>query len=216
MNVHILDNQNTILNLFLKEIRDKTYQQNKHLFRQNLKRCGQVMAYEISKTLDYKSFVVETPLADKQVMLPTDNLVLVCILRASLPFYHGFLEYFESAESAFIGAFRQEEEGAALDISMDYYAIPKIDGKTILLIDPMLATGKSMVKSIHELLKLGNPGRVIIASLIASEEGLRYVEENVDNGIDVFSASKDPILNDKFYIVPGLGDAGDLAFGVKE
>lgn len=216
MTIHILDSQNTILNTFLSEIRNKDYQQNMHLFRRNMRRCGQVIAYEISKSLDYDSSSIKTPLGTKDVNLPQDNILLVCILRASLPFYDGFLDYFETAESGFIGAYRQEKEGSELDIQMDYYAFPKIDRKTLIVIDPMLATGKSMVKSINELLKLGTPKKVIVSSLICSQDGMNYLDANIDVDVDFYTASKDDILNDKSYIVPGLGDAGDLAFGVKE
>ena len=216
MKINILDTKNTVLNVFLSEIRNKDYQQNKHLFRRNMQRCGQVMAYEISKTLAYKEEVIETSLGAKEINLPQNNILLICILRASLPFYDGFLDYFETAESGFIGAYRKEKEGSELDIQMDYYAFPKIDGKTLIVIDPMLASGKSMVKSINELLKLGTPEKIIVASLICSEDGLGYLEKNTSGNVSFFTASKDLILNDMSYIVPGLGDAGDLAFGVKE
>jgi uracil phosphoribosyltransferase len=216
MNVTILDSDNTILNVFVSEIRDKKYQQNKHLFRRNLRRCGQILAYEVSKTLNYHSQEIITPLGTKEMMMPENKVVLVCILRASLPLYEGFQDYFETAESAFIGAFRKEDSENELTIQMDYYAFPKIQDKTVIMIDPMLASGKSMVKSINELLKLGTPKKVIVASLICSETGLDYLKSNVDADVSFFTASKDHILNDKSYIVPGLGDAGDLAFGVKE
>jgi len=216
MNINILDTQNTVLNTFLSEIRDKDYQNNMHLFRRNMRRCGNVLAYEISKSLEYKEADIATPLGSKVIELPQNNIVLICILRASLPFYDGFLDYFETAESGFIGAYRQEKEGQDLDIQMDYYAFPKIEGKTLIVIDPMLASGKSMVKSINELLKLGTPKKVIVASLICSESGMEYLEANCHTEVDFYTASKDKELNDKSYIVPGLGDAGDLAFGVKE
>jgi len=181
-----------------------------------MRRCGNVLAYEISKTLDYSKEEIETPLGIKEINLPENNILLICILRASLPFYDGFLDFFETAESGFIGAYRKEKEGSELDIQMDYYAFPKIDGKTLILIDPMLASGKSMVKAIKELLKLGTPERVIVSSLICSQDGLDYLEANTAVDVDFYTASKDDVLNDKSYIVPGLGDAGDLAFGVKE
>ena len=216
MDVTILDKENTVLNVFLGEIRNKDYQQNKHLFRRNMRRCGQVLAYEISKTLSYRIREIVTPLGNKEVSLPENNILLICILRASLPFYEGFLDYFETAESGFIGAYRKENAGRELEIQMDYYAFPKIEGKTLIVIDPMLATGKSMVKSINELLKLGTPSKLIVASLICSQDGMDYLEKNTDMDLSFFTASKDPVLNDKSYIVPGLGDACDLAFGVKE
>ena len=216
MDVNILDSQNTILNVFLSEIRNKEYQQNKHLFRRNMKRCGQVMAYEISKTLAYEEETIETPLGAKNIGLPQNNILLVGILRASLPFYDGFLDYFETAESGFIGANRKEGKGHELDIQMDYHAFPKIEGKTLIVIDPMLASGKSMVKSINELLKPGTPEKIIVASLICSQQGLDYLGENTPGDVSFFTASRDLILNDRSYIIPGLGDAGDLAFGVKE
>ncbi len=216
MDVNILDEENSILNVFLSEIRNKDYQQNMHLFRRNMRRCGNILANEISKSLDYRTESIQTPLGTKKMDLPQNNIVLICILRASLPFYEGFLDYFETAESGFIGAYRKEKEGNELEIQMDYYAFPKIESKTLIVIDPMLASGKSMVKSINELLKLGTPERVIVSSLICSQQGLDFLESNANTKVSFYTASKDPDLNSKSYIIPGLGDAGDLAFGVKE
>jgi uracil phosphoribosyltransferase len=216
MTTIILDSENTILNVFLREIRDKTIQQDKQRFRDNMRKCGQILAFEISKTLTYHAEEITTPLSTKIHLLPENNIVLVCILRASLPFFDGFLDYFTSAESGFIGAFRKENTGSELEIQLDYQAFPKIDGKTVIIIDPMLATGKSMLKSINTILHLGKPKKMIVSSLICSEPGLTYLQANTNQNISFFSASKDPVLNDQFYIVPVLGDAGDLAFGVKE
>jgi len=217
MKVTVLDHQSTIINEFLRQIRDKNYQQNRQLFRQNLEKCGSILAYEISKELDYSSQAVPTSLGTKDIMLPKDELVLSCILRAALPFFQGHLNTFEFANSFFIGAYRQSESSDGVAINLDYIAGASTEGKTVIMIDPMLATGNSMVKSIRTILRNGKPKKIFVSALIATPHGIEQIqkEDFGDLEIQIFTCSVDEVLNEKFYIVPGLGDAGDLCFGEK-
>lgn len=211
----ILNAQNSIANQFLAEMRDITVQNDSMRFRKNMERLGEILAYEISKTLDYKPVKVQTPLAEASTELLTEQPVLVAILRASLPFYQGFLNLFDKSENAFIGAYRGKHRAdETFDIQMDYLACPSLEGKTVMLVDPMLATGKSLVKSYQALLQYGKPSKLIIAAAIAAPEGLAYIQEQIPEA-SLFIGAKDERLNEKFYIVPGLGDAGDLAYGGK-
>ena len=211
----ILNAQNSIANQFLAEMRDITVQNDSMRFRKNMERLGEILAYEISKTLDYQPAKVQTPLAEASTELLTEQPVLVAILRASLPFYQGFLNLFDKSENAFIGAYRGKHRAdETFDIQMDYLACPSLEGKTVMLVDPMLATGKSLVKSYQALLQYGKPSKLIIAAAIAAPEGLAYIQEQIPEA-SLFIGAKDERLNEKFYIVPGLGDAGDLAYGGK-
>lgn len=211
----ILNAQNSIANQFLAEMRDITVQNDSMRFRKNMERLGEILAYEISKTLDYKPAKVQTPLVEASTELLTEQPVLVAILRASLPFYQGFLNLFDKSENAFIGAYRGKHRAdETFDIQMDYLACPSLEGKTVMLVDPMLATGKSLVKSYQALLQYGKPSKLIIAAAIAAPEGLAYIQEQIPEA-SLFIGAKDERLNEKFYIVPGLGDAGDLAYGGK-
>ncbi|NBA77126.1 uracil phosphoribosyltransferase [Emticicia sp. ODNR4P] len=211
----ILNAQNSIANQFLAEMRDITVQNDSMRFRKNMERLGEILAYEISKTLDYQPATVQTPLAEASTALLTEQPVLVAILRASLPFYQGFLNLFDQSENAFIGAYRGKHRAdETFDIQMDYLACPSLEGKTVMLIDPMLATGKSLVKSYQALLQYGKPSKLIIAAAIAAPEGLAYIQEQIPEA-SLFVGAKDERLNEKFYIIPGLGDAGDLAYGGK-
>ncbi len=211
----ILNAQNSIANQFLAEMRDITVQNDSMRFRKNMERLGEILAYEISKTLDYQPAKVQTPLAEASTELLTEQPVLVAILRASLPFYQGFLNLFDKSENAFIGAYRGKHRAdETFDIQMDYLACPSLEGKTVMLVDPMLATGKSLVKSYQALLQYGKPAKLIIAAAIAAPEGLAYIQEHIPEA-SLFIGAKDERLNEKFYIVPGLGDAGDLAYGGK-
>lgn len=211
----ILNAQNSIANQFLAEMRDITVQNDSMRFRKNMERLGEILAYEISKTLDYQPAKVQTPLAEASTELLIEQPVLVAILRASLPFYQGFLNLFDKSENAFIGAYRGKHRAdETFDIQMDYLACPSLEGKTVMLVDPMLATGKSLVKSYQALLQYGKPSKLIIAAAIAAPEGLAYIQEQIPEA-SLFIGAKDERLNEKFYIVPGLGDAGDLAYGGK-
>lgn len=211
----ILTSNNSIANHFIAELRDVKIQQDSMRFRKNLERLGEVLAYEISKTLSYQSTEIQTPLAIATSNLLSNQPVLVTILRAGLPFHQGFVNVFDKAENAFIGAYRGKHSAdESFEVEMDYLASPDLTDKTIILIDPMLATGKSLLKSYQALLKHGKPQKVIISSAIAAPEGINFLKENIPEA-ELFIATLDECLNEKYYIVPGLGDAGDLAYGLK-
>jgi uracil phosphoribosyltransferase len=217
MKTTVLDQQASIANELLRQIRDKDYQQNRALFRKNMEKCGTLLAYELSKELEYLSKEVPTVLGSKSIMLPKEEVVLTCILRASLPFYQGFLDLFESADSIFIGAYRASESAEGVEINLDYVAASSVQDKVLIMIDPMLATGNSMVSAIQTTLKYGRPKKIFICSLIATPDGIEQIDRADFDGVEteVFSCSIDEILNEDFYIVPGLGDAGDLSYGAK-
>ena len=205
----------SVVNHFLAELRDVRIQTDRLRFRRNMERLGEVMAYEISKTMDFRPADVPTPLGIARTKLVAQPPVLATILRAGLPLYQGFLNVFDHAESAFIGAYRGPHQAdESFEIQMEYVAAPDLNGKTLILIDPMLATGKSLVKSYHALLERGQPARTHIAAAIASRQGVDYLQAALP-GCQVWIGDLDEELNHKFYIVPGLGDAGDLAFGNK-
>ena len=210
-----LNQQNSIANDFLAEIRDTQVQQERLRFRTNLKRLGGLLAYEISKTLPFEEREVITPLAATRVSTIKSQPVLIPIMRAALPFYEGFLELFDKADAGFIGAWRTHDSNDQVDAELNYQAAPNLDGKTVIVIDPMLATGKSLVKTVASLLTHGKPAQLHLASVIAAPEGLEYVQKNIQQPHEVWTCAVDERLNEKAYIVPGLGDAGDLAFGDK-
>ena len=212
----VLNKSNSIANHFLAQIRDINVQGDRMRFRTNLIRLGEIMAYEISKSFAYRSEVITTPLANSNVFIMETPPVLVTILRAGIPFYEGFLNYFDQSNSGFIGAYRTNEgEENDIEIAMEYLAIPEINDQFVILIDPMLATGKSAAGTIRLLEKKGRPRHICICSVIAAPEGLKYLERNVSTDYSIWTVSVDEHLNNKAYIVPGLGDAGDLAFGPK-
>lgn len=211
----VLTATNSIANHFIAEMRDIHIQNDSMRFRKNMERLGEILAYEISKTLSYQPAAVQTPLAVAQTALISQQPVLVAILRASLPFHQGFLNVFDKAENAFIGAYRGKHRAdETFDVQMDYLASPDLSNKTIILIDPMLATGKSLVKSYEALLTYGKPARTIIAAAITAPEGVAFIQEEIPEA-ELFLGTIDEKLNHKFYIVPGLGDAGDLSYGGK-
>jgi uracil phosphoribosyltransferase len=211
----ILTQTNSIANHFIAEMRDVTIQHDSMRFRKNMERLGTILAYEVSKSLAYETTPIQSPLAVSNTYLLSNQPVLVAILRASLPFHQGFLTVFDRAENAFIGAYRGKHRAdETFDVQMDYLASPDLSNKTILLIDPMLATGKSLLKSYEALLAYGKPARIIIAAAIAAPEGVAYLQNAIPEA-DFYIGSIDEKLNEKFYIVPGLGDAGDLAYGGK-
>lgn len=203
----------SIANWFLTELRDIEIQKDSLRFRKNLERLGEILAYEISKTLQFSEKTIQTPLSPILVRIPEEKPVIFAVLRASLPFYQGFLNFFDHAESGFIGAFR--EEGEDVKIKLGYHASPSLGGKTVILADPMLATGKSFLKSIETLLQHGTPKIIHIAAVIAAPEGVQFIKENLKIPHSFWIGAIDEKLNSKSYIVPGLGDAGDLAFGPK-
>jgi uracil phosphoribosyltransferase len=210
----ILNQQATLANQFLVDLRDKTIQQNREQFRFNMARLGSLMAYEISKRLDYIEKTVNTPLGTSSVKVLKEQPVLITVLRAGLPYFDGFKDFFNQSDCGFIGAYRKEGE-KEITINLDYIAAPDLKGRTVILIDPMLATGKSFVKTVSALIKNGRPAHLHIAALVAAPEGVEYVRQNLTLPSSIWTWALDEKLNTHAYIVPGLGDAGDLCFGEK-
>lgn len=218
MKVINLSEQNSILNQYLAEIRDEKYQQNRMVFRKNIQRIGEFMAMEISKTLRYAPEEVTTPLGTAVVNIPQDKLVVATILRAGLPFHQGFLNIFDHAENAFVSAFRvyTNREHTEVGIHTQYMASPSIEGKTLIITDPMLATGGSMAAGYEALLKNGTPQAIHIACVIATPEGIDMVKKALpEENATIWVAAIDPGMNAHKYIVPGFGDCGDLCYGEK-
>ncbi|RDY58442.1 uracil phosphoribosyltransferase [Flagellimonas nanhaiensis] len=216
MKIHRFDHSNSLLNTFTAEIRDSKIQKDSMRFRRNIERIGEVLAYELSKTLDYGPNTVETPLGSKKMSLIKDDLVLCSILRAGLPLHQGLLSYFDRAENAFISAFRHHPNNEDdFEVVVKYFAAPSLDGKTLILTDPMLATGKTLENVLNVLRGHGTPAKIHIVSVIGSEAGIDYVQKVFPTETELWIAAVDEELNDRGYILPGLGDAGDLAFGVK-
>lgn len=211
--------QCSLVSMYIKELRDVNVQNDRIRFRTNLKRLGEIMSYEISKTLNYDMVETTTPLGVAKCDEISDKVVLATVLRAGLPFHEGFLSYFDHAENAFVSAYRRyrETNPNAFDIVTGYIASPSLEGKTLLLVDPMLATGSSMEVAYQALLAKGKPAKVHIASVIASKQAVEFIKEKFA-GVDatLWVGVIDDVLNDHAYIVPGLGDAGDLAYGEKE
>ena len=217
MTIHNLSEQSSIINQFVAELRDISIQQDSMRFRKNLERIGEIIAYEISKTLAYKTHNVQTPLGVSEVPLCSDQVVLSTILRAGLPFYSGFLNVFDKAENAFVSAFRKyKRDYSNFQIIVEYMSSPSLENKVLILTDPMLATGSSMELAFHGLLQRGMPKYIHLASAIASKQGIEYVSQIFPKEkTTVWTAAIDPELNEHSYIVPGIGDAGDLSFGQK-
>ena len=218
MKIVDLSEQNTILNRFISEIRDVKIQQDRLRFRRNIERVGEIMAYEISKTLKYKKLQTKTPLGINETNVPADPIVVGTILRAGLIFHQGFIGYFDGAESAFVSSFRQYKENhKSFHIHIEYIASPSLDKKVLILADPMLATGGSMELAYKALQTKGEPSHIHIATVIASKQAIEYCAEHFPKDkTTLWAAAVDPELDDHSYIVPGLGDAGDLAYGPKD
>ncbi len=212
----VLADQNSIANHFIAEIRDKKIQLDRMRFRRNIERLGEVLAYELSKSLHYNSQEVTSPLGVTSIDHIAEYPVLIPIMRAGIPLYNGVVSYFDQAESGFIGAYRHHPNADDdFEINMDYLATPSLLDRHVILIDPMLATGRSIIKTMEALCRQGIPKHVDIISVIASKPGVAYIKENMDVPFELWVGALDNDLNDKSYIVPGLGDAGDLAFGPK-
>ncbi|WP_057938443.1 uracil phosphoribosyltransferase [Algoriphagus resistens] len=211
----VLSDTPSIANRFLREMRDIRIQGDRMRFRRNLERMGEIMAYEISKSFDYVSEEIETPLTSTSTLTLNEQPIIISVMRASLPFYNGFLNYFDQAGSGFIGAFRDESQPGEITVQLGYHASPTVEERIIILADPMLATGKSLVESIQTILSHGTPKHIHIAAVIAAPEGIKYLKENVTCPYSLWLGAIDEKLNHQSYIVPGLGDAGDLAFGPK-
>ncbi|MCL4147336.1 UNVERIFIED_CONTAM: hypothetical protein GTU68_023486 [Idotea baltica] len=185
-------------------------------FRRNIERIGEILGYEMSKTLNYSTSKIKTPLADCNIDLFDDNIVLCSILRAGVPLHNGLLNYFDTAENAFISAYRHHKHNPeSFEIIVEYLACPNLEGKTLILADPMLATGQSMVATFEALKPFGTPKNVHLVSVIGAQEGVNFIKNHLDKNTHLWIAAIDETLNSKGYIVPGLGDAGDLAFGEK-
>jgi len=213
--LHILTQRNSIANHFLAELRNKELQQDRMRFRRNLERLGELFAYEISKTLTYIPTEIETPLGISETALLTEQPVLATILRAGIPMHQGMLNIFDQADCAFIGAYRKTKKSGTFEIRKEYVSTINLDGRILILIDPMLATGRTVVLTCRELLDDFSIKSLIIVSAIASEEGVAHVQAFLPQA-QIWAGAVDSELTSKAYIVPGLGDAGDLAYGAKD
>lgn len=215
MTVHNLESNNSVLNNFIAEIRNLSIQKDSMRFRRNIERIGEILSYELSKVLNFSFKNVVTPLGVKKIAVCQSDLVLCSILRAGLPLHQGLLNYFDNIENAFISAYRQHTTGDDFEIIVEYLASPSLDQKVLILADPMLATGSSLVAVYKTLKKLGNIKQIHIVSVIAAKEGITYIKDFFPENTHLWVATVDDKLNKRGYIVPGLGDAGDLAFGTK-
>lgn len=217
MRIVNLGDTNSILNKFVAELRDVDIQKDSLRFRRNVERIGEIMAYEISKEFHYSTKDIQSPLGIAPMNTPDDQIVISTILRAGLPFHQGFLRYLDNAENAFVSAYRKYKDRLNFDIHIEYIASPRLTGKTLIISDPMLATGSSMELAYEALLTKGVPGHVHVASIISGKQALEYLQKKMpDDKTTIWIAALDNDLDDHSYIVPGLGDAGDLAFGEKE
>jgi len=217
MEIINLGKQNSIFNHFIREIRDLNIQKDSMRFRRNIERIGEIFAYEISKKMEYENKDITTPLGISTESLMTEKPVLSTILRAGLPLHQGLLNYFDRSDNCFISAFRKHKKGGDFEIKIEYMSSPSLEGKIVILCDPMLASGNSMVLAMKALLSKGKPKHIHIAAIIASTEGVQYLKENTPfRNCTLWLGAQDAEMTSQSYIVPGLGDAGDLAFGEKE
>lgn len=216
MHIHHLLQQNSIANRFISQLRDVEIQKDRMRFRRNIERLGEILGYELSKTLDYKKNIVQTPLGNAAVEVADEEVVLCSILRAGLPLHNGLLNYFDDAENSFISAYRHHPENDEnFEILVEYLASPSLNNKTLILADPMLATGRSFVNVMRALESMGTPAKIHLVSVIGSREGIEYISKEFPENSHLWIATIDDTLDERGYIVPGLGDAGDLCFGSK-
>lgn len=215
MQIHHVLEQNSIANKFVAELRDINIQKDRMRFRRNIERLGEILAYELSKSLSYHKKSVSTPLGKAISFLPTEEIVICSVLRAGLPLHNGILSYFDTADNTFISAYRKQTSEKEFDIKVEYLASPSLEGKVLILADPMLATGGSLVNVYRALKPMGTPLKTHIVSVIGAQPGVDFVSRNLPDDTDLWIAAIDDTLNDHGYIVPGLGDAGDLCFGSK-
>ncbi|MDO4727806.1 MAG: uracil phosphoribosyltransferase [Bacteroidota bacterium] len=216
MNIRNLSENNSILNHFLNQIRDVKIQTDSMRFRRNIERIGEIMSYEISKNLNYKALQVQTPLGVKHTNTIADKIVVCSVLRAGLALHQGFLNYFDDCQNGFVAAYRYHPNNdSQFEIRFEYQALPDISDKILLLVDPMIATGQSLVVVCQDIFQKYSPKEVHIASVIAAPEGIAYLQNHLKGNINLWTAAIDDKLNNQKYIVPGLGDAGDLAYGTK-
>lgn len=210
-----LSNQHSLLSNWVAELRNTNVQGDRMRFRKNLERIGEVAAYEISKKMAYTLTDTHTPLGVHKSKILASQPILATILRAGLPLHQGMLNYFDKADNAFIAAYRKHHPDGSFDINLEYLSCPNLNNRTIIISDPMLATGTSMVKTIQFMKSVGSPVDIHIVSAIACNSGIEFIQKECGNNINIWCGDIDEILTDKGYIVPGLGDAGDLAFGNK-
>ena len=215
MIIHHLGEKPSILNRFIAELRDVNIQTDRMRFRKNLERIGEVLCYEMSKYLHYQPELITTPLGEKSVELPKDQIVICSILRAGLALHQGLMNFFDGADNAFISAYRKHTSETDFDIMVEYLASPSLEGKILFLADPMLATGRSFANVYNALTPLGKPREIHLFAVIGAKQGIAYLEDKFPPNTHLWIATIDPHLNEHGYIVPGLGDAGDLAFGKK-
>ena len=216
MKVHHIAQNNSVLNTFLKEIRDEKIQKDSMRFRRNIERIGEILSYELSKQLNFSFEEITTVLGKKSSGIISDSLIVCSILRAGLPLHQGILNYFDHAENAFISAYRYHPNNdKEFEIKVEYFASPSLEGKTLVLADPMLATGQSLVAIYEAILRFGTPKKIHLVSVIGATKGVDFIQQHFPEDTELWIADIDTVLNDKGYIVPGLGDAGDLAFGPK-
>jgi len=216
MKIHNLSLQNSVLNTFISQLRDSNIQKDSMRFRRNVERVGEILSYEMSKVLNYKKSKIKTSLGTCDMNLVASDIVLCSVLRAGIPLHNGLLNYFDAAENAFISAYRHHgQDSTSFEIIVEYLACPNLENKTLILADPMLATGQSMVATFKALKPFGTPKNIHLMSVIGASEGIDYVQNYFDDNTHLWIATIDEHLNDEGYIVPGLGDAGDLSFGQK-
>ena len=216
MIIHNISSKNSVLNTFISEIRDVSIQKDSMRFRRNIERIGEILGYEMSKSFQYKSKTIQTPMAEASVDLYENDVVLCSILRAGVPIHNGLLNYFDKAENAFISAYRHHlSNPETFEIIVEYLACPSLEGKTLVLADPMVATGQSLLATFEALKPFGTPKEIHLVAVIGAQEGVDFVQDHFPENTHLWIATIDEKLNDKGYIVPGLGDAGDLAFGEK-
>ncbi len=215
MQVFNLEEKNSVLNKFIAEIRDVKMQSDKMRFRRNIERIGEILGYELSKTLNYKETAITSPLGISQVSVPDEELVICSILRAGLPLHNGLLNYFDNAENSFISAYRHHTSETEFEIKVEYLASPSLEGKTLILADPMLATGLSFINVFNSLKPMGTPENIHLVSVIGSQQGIENLQKELPDHAKLWIATVDNELDEHGYIVPGLGDAGDLSFGTK-
>jgi uracil phosphoribosyltransferase len=208
---------NSVFNQFVAELRDSMIQKDSLRFRLNLERVSQIFAYEISKTLEYANKSIETPLGVADMMVPNETPVLATVMRAGLPMHQGFLQYFDKAENAFISALRKHHNNGSFTIKLEYLSSPSIDGKTLIIIDPLIGSGATVEMAYNAMLSKGNPLHTHIVTIIASQEGLKYLQKHLPmKNVTLWVGAIDDELTVKSFIVPGLGDAGNLAYGDKQ
>lgn len=215
MRIHKLPDQNSVVNKYIAELRDIRIQKDAMRFRRNIERIGELMGYELSKTLSYAPAEIKTPLGVSITQLPADPLVICSVLRAGLPLHHGLQNCFDEAENAFISAYRHHTSATEFDIRVEYLASPALEGKTLILADPMLATGQTFINVLQAIKHLGTPKKVHLVSVIGSQPGIDFLNKELPDDYTLWIAAVDPTLDEHGYIVPGLGDAGDLCFGEK-